>query len=132
MRSLEKKLSKIEQDLKKLKASYPTSGVNVKLYVSKQSFTVNVTGTTTIRIKFTPTYNSGSVIMANLTGKLDSLTRLTGMHGFWCAYQQIQSGNSEVVIGFPFTDYDNMTTSTSTAKISVVASATSPGTFTKL
>lgn len=129
MNNLEKRLSKIEADLKSLKAAYQTSGTNVRLYVSKQSFNVTIPAGSSalVKIKFVPNFGRGKVIMANLVGKV---TRISGAHSFFSSYQQTQDGSGDVVIAFPFIDYSSG--QPTSVRLDVVASATSPGTFTRI
>ena len=125
----EKRLSNIEKSLKELKAAYLTSGANVKLYNTSDEITVTVTNTTMVRIKFTPKYKASGTVMTNLSGKI---TRISGSSTFtfWGAHQETQV-DGDSIICFPFLNNVGGTI-TATFKLTIIASGTSPGTFTRI
>lgn len=127
---VEKRLATLENTLKALKASYPTSGSNARLYVTKATFDVSISNETTIQIKFTPQYGQGKILMATAGGTAIKLTG-TGLYTFWGAHQAIQDGSGNVIIKFPFLN-EFGSIATDIYRLSVVISATSPGTFTQL
>lgn len=126
---LEKRLQKLENEIKELKAVYNVAGGNVRLYVTKQSFTVTVSGNTVKKVKFTPTYGLGQTIMATMSGKAIYVSG-SAMAQNWGAHQAIQDGSGEVILEFPFVNFAG--TGTNTYRLDVVVSATTPGTLSVL
>lgn len=124
--ALEKRLQKLENDIKDLKATYTIAGGNVKMYITKATFNVTVSSNTTKQVLFTPTYGVGQEIMATMSGKASYVSGSVFVT-CWGAHQQIQDGSGNVILEFPFVNYYG--TGTNTYSLEVVVSATTPGTL---
>lgn len=124
--ALEKRLQKLENDIKDLKATYTIAGGNVKMYITKATFSVTVSSNTTKQVLFIPTYGVGQEIMATMSGKANYVSG-SALVTCWGAHQQIQDGSGNVILEFPFVNYYG--TGTNTYSLEVVVSATTPGTL---
>ncbi len=119
--SLEKRLRQLEDEIKAMKVCYNTAGSLVRMYVTEMG---NVTtgggaGWHDMTIKFTPTYGIGRMNLINLVAIVDSNT-------YYVAPYTVnpQDGSGSVTI----TIYNLV----ETQKVNVIASGTSPGTFTRI
>ena len=118
----ERKIKKLEDELKALKATYTISGGLVKTYRSA-SPTYNLPDELIkVRIKFTPDYVSNqrilvSSIFVEVQNDYGSTFNFTQY-----SYCEIQSGDGSVVINVPGLG----------GTVRVEIAATSPGTFTRI
>ena len=119
--SVESKLAKIEDEIKAMKACYNTAGSLVKMYVTKmpQVTTGGGAGLHDMTIKFTPTYGLGHNNLICLVAIVDS-----NVYYIAPFTQNPQNGSGEVTI--------TIYSLASTQKVEVIASGTSPGTFTRI
>lgn len=120
--STEKRLRKLEDELKALKATYNISGGLVKTYRSS-SPTYNLPDELIrVRIKFTPTYTSDQRILVSSVF-VEVINEYGSIFNFSpYAYCEIQSGDGSVVISVPGIG----------GTVRVEVASTSPGTFTRL
>lgn len=125
--TLEKRLNNLENDVKELKATYNVAGGNVRLYVTKASYTATLNTTTTVKATFTPTYIVGPATMATMNGKAVK-TGGTKLFTFWGAHQVPQDGTGKVVLEYPIIDSIGMP-GDATYSFEAVVSSTSPGTI---
>lgn len=117
----EKKLKKIEDELKAMKVCYNTAGSLVKMYVTKMG-AVTVGGGAGLHdmvVRFTPTYGAGRVNLITLVAIVDSNTYYVAP---FATTPQDGSGAVDITI------FDLA----STQKVEVIASGTSPGIFTRI
>ena len=118
---LEQRLAQLENKVKAMKVCYDTAGSLVKMYVQRMGeiTTGGGSGFHNVTIKFTPTYGMGHNNLINLVAIVDSNT-------YYVAPYTInpQDGSGAVTI----TVYNLA----STQKVDVIASGTSPGTFTRI
>ena len=126
MNTTQQRLRALENDIKALKATYAVAGGNVRMYISTTTMTITITGTTVVRVKFSPTYGAGHITMATMTGNAKVISG-TGLYGFWAPHQEPQTGDG-VVLAFPFDDPYAQHIPT-TYQLTVTVAATSPGTF---
>ncbi len=121
VKTLEKRLRIIEDEIKAMKACYDTAGSLVKMYVTKMPAvtTGGGSGWHNVKIRFTPTYGQDRVNLITLVAIVDSNTYYVAP--FMTAPQN-GSGNVDITI------YNLV----STQKVEVIASGTSPGTFTRI
>lgn len=117
----EQRLRKLEDELKAMKACYDTAGSLVKMYVQRMGeITVGGgAGWHNVRIRFTPQYGMGHNNIINLVGIVDSNAYYIAP---FTVVPQDGSGVVDIII------YDLL----DTQKIDVIASGTSPGTFTRI
>lgn len=116
----EKRLKQIEDDIKSMKVCYNTAGSLVKMYVTRMGeITTGGSGWTDMKIKFTPTYGMGR-------NNLITLVPIVDRNQYYIAPYAVspQDGNGEVII--------TIYALASTQKVDVIASGTSPGTFTRI
>lgn len=116
---VESELKKLDSEVKALKAGYPVVASKLKTYVTtSQEFTVS--GSSEVRIKFTPYYGTGKL-------SFTTLRAIATVEGVPSGYNlpfvnQPQDGSGEVIIRIGFEQTGNY-------KIRVVASGASPGSF---
>lgn len=117
----EKRLKKIEDELKAMKACYNTAGSLVKMYVTKMGAitTGGGAGLHNMVIRFTPAYGMGQINLITLVAIVDSNTYYVAPFA-----TTPQSGSGVVDI----TIFDLV----ATQKVEVIASGTSPGTFMRI
>lgn len=117
----EKQLRKIEDELKAMKVCYNTAGSLVKMYVQRMGeITVGGGGGShNVVIRFTPTYGMGHNNLISLVGIVDSNTYYIAP---FATNPQDGSGSVDITIFYLL----------STQKVDVIASGTSPGTFTRI
>lgn len=119
--NLEQKLMKLENELKAMKVCYDTAGSLVKMYVQRMGevTTGGGAGLHNATFKFTPTYGAGHNNLINLVPIVDSNT-------YYVAPYTVnpQDGSGSVTI--------TVYSLASTQKVDIIASGTSPGTFTRL
>lgn len=118
--NLEQRIKKIEEQIKAMKVCYSTAGSLVKMYVTEMGeITTGGSGYTDVVIRFTPTYGQGRVNLINLVAIVDSNTYYVAP---FMVSPQDGSGAVDITIYYLY----------STQKVNVIASGTSPGTFTRL
>lgn len=119
--SIEKRLVQLESKLKAMKVCYNTAGSLVKMYVTKMGeiTTGGGSGWHNITIRFTPKYGRGRVNLITLVAIVDS-------NKYYVAPFTVspQDGSGYVDI----TVYNLV----SSQKVDIIASGTSPGTFTRI
>lgn len=117
----EKRIKKIEDELKAMKACYNTAGSLVKMYVTKMGAitTGGGAGLHNMVIRFIPTYGMGQINLITLVAIVDSNTYYVAPFA-----TTPQSGSGAVDI----TIFDLV----ATQKVEVIASGTSPGTFMRI
>ena len=118
-------LKRLENDVKSLKEVYPVAASKVKFYVfSSPEF--HITGSQEARFKFTPSYGRGRLSFTRL-----SATARIGDNPTVFAPEQVnepQDGSGSVVIKIRFENYSP----DATYHVKLMASGTSPGTFTQI
>lgn len=117
----EKRIKKIEDELKAMKACYNTAGSLVKMYVTKMGAitTGGGAGLHNMVIRFTPTYGMGHINLLTLVAIVDSNTYYVAP---FATTPQDGSGVVDITI------FDLV----ATQKVEVIASGTSPGTFMRI
>ena len=116
----EKRLKQLEDEVKSMKVCYNTAGSLVKMYVTRMGeITTGGSGWTDMKIKFTPTYGMGR-------NNLITLVPIVDRNQYYIAPYAVnpQDGSGEVII--------TIYALASTQKVDVIASGTSPGTFTRI
>ena len=119
---VESELKKLDSEVKALKAGYPVVASKLKTYVTtSQEFSVS--GTSEVRIKFTPYYGMGKL-------SFTTLRAIATVEGVPSGYNlpfvnEPQDGSGETVIRIGFEQSGNY-------KIRVVASGASPGSFAQI
>lgn len=119
--TLEKKLRQLEDEAKSMKVCYNTAGSLVKMFVSRMGeiTTGGGSGWHDMTIRFTPTYGAGQ-------NNLITIVPIVDRNNYYIAPYAVKpqdgSGNVEITI-FNLVD---------TQKVDVIASGTSPGTFTRI
>lgn len=121
---VEKQLRSLENSLKSLKASYPVAASKIKTYV-QTSREFSVTGAEKPRFKFTPNYGRGQNQITTLRPVVTIDNNPVGYSPF---VNSPQDGSGEVVIQIQFDPY----VATTTYKVRIIASGTSPGSFSML
>lgn len=121
VKTLEQRLKKIEDEIKALKVCYNTAGSLVKMYVTKMDAvtTGGGSGWHDMVIRFTPKYGQGRINLITLVAIVDSNTYYIAP---FATTPQDGSGNVDITI-FDLVE---------TQKVEVIASGTSPGTFTRI
>ena len=119
--NLEKRLRKLEDELKALKVCYNTAGSLVKMFVQRMGFITvgGGAGLHDVTIRFTPTYGRGHNNIINLVAVVDSSTYYVAP---FTVNPQNGSGSVDITIY-------NLSES---QKVDVIASSPSPGIFTRL
>lgn len=119
---VESELKKLDSEVKALKAGYPVVASKLKTYVTtSQEFTVS--GTSEVRIKFTPYFGAGKF-------SFTTLRAIATVEGVPSGYNlpfvnEPQDGSGEVVIRVGFEQ-------SATYKLRIVASGASPGSFAQI
>lgn len=124
--SIEKRLKTLEDQERANKSTFPVAGSLVKFIVTKsQSFSVTVPagGSITLSVKFTPIKNLGQNNFISLAAE-SSGTKYAAKY-----YTKPQTGDGTATIVI---NVDGSLLETLTANISVIASGTVAGTFTKV
>ena len=120
----ESQLNALEAEIKALKASYPIAASKAKFYVqTSQEFTVS--GTPSARFKFRPNYGLGKVSFTRLRA---SVMIGDAPVGFSPQATESQDGSGEVILSLRFEPYSASTV----YKVRIIASGTSPGSFSML
>lgn len=120
----EKQLKALESDVKGLKASFSIAASKAKFYVqTSQEFTVS--GQRTARFKFTPNYGLGKVSFTRLRA---SIMIGDAPAGYAPQVVEPQDGSGETVLQVQFEPYY----ATTVYKVKIIASGTSPGSFSML
>jgi len=117
----EKRVKKLEDEVKAMKACYNTAGSLVKMYVTQMGeiTTGGGAGWIDMVIRFTPTYGQGH-------NNLISLVPIVDRNTYYIAPYAVtpQDGSGAVDI--------TIFSLVSSQKVDVIASGTSPGTFTRI
>lgn len=119
--TVEKRLRKLEDELKAMKVCYDTAGSLVTMYVQKmEQFTVGGgSGWHNVTVRFTPKYGIGHNNLITLVAIVDSNTYYVAP---FTVNPQNGSGSVEITV------YELL----ETQKVEIIASGTSLGTFTRL
>lgn len=121
----ENALKTLENDIKGLKTAYPVSASKAKFYVTKsQEF--QITGQQQVRFKFTPNYGLGRTSYTRLTATCKTNDNTTEY-----SPEQVnepQDGTGVTVIRIRFEQY----LASDTYKIKLIATGTSPGSFSQI
>lgn len=124
----ETELTRLENDIKSLKASYPIAGSKAKFYVTK-SEVFDVAGQTEVRIRFRPNYGQGKLSFTRLTAAEVGFSEQDTPEIFPPQVVEPQDGSGDVIIkivgGGAGSAYQM-------SKIQVTASGTSPGVFSQI
>lgn len=117
----DKRIAQLENELKSMKVCYNTAGSLARMYVSEmpEITTGGSSGWHNMTIQFTPTYGMGQNNLITLVAIVDSNTYYVAP---FATAPQDGSGNVRITI------YELM----ETQKVRVIASGTSPGTFTRI
>lgn len=120
----EVQIKNLETDIKSLKGAFPIAASKIKTYVqTSQDFTVS--GVEKPRFKFTPNYGLGR---AQITELRPIVTIGDAPVGFSPFVNLPQDGSGEVTIELQFSPYSPSANYT----VKIVASGTSPGSFSML
>lgn len=124
--NVEKRIADLENELKALKAICPISGALATMYV-QQSETITVGGSSNlhaIEIDFTPIYVSSAPYLITLLPIVTSTYQGYTWEEIPYFIVQPQTGNGKIRV--------KIYSLTNTDKVSVIASGSSPGTFTRV
>lgn len=119
----EREISRLDNEIKALKSSYPIAASNMRFYViTSQNFAVS--GQQIVRFQFTPTYGAGSVSFT----RLHAITTWNGIDYSFPQVTEPQDGSGNVVIKIQLGYYS----ASNVYNIKIIASGASTGTFTML
>lgn len=120
----EKQLKDLQNAIKALKTTYPIAASKAKFYVqTSQEFTIS--GRPTARFKFRPNYGLGKISFTRLRA---SIMIGDTPAGYAPQIVEPQDGSGETIL---FVQFEPYTTSTN-YKVKIIASGTSPGSFSML
>lgn len=122
--STEQRLLKLEEEAKSLKATYTVSGSLVEMFTQKADFRISGTQHDVVRIRFRPQYGRGQNNLIKLSVMIPD-----GVYGQErpSFFVEPQDGSGDVVARIYVDWHEGMTYT-----IRVIASGTSPGTFSRI